>query len=193
MPSRPATTCAKCVRPMNTLSTLISITRCSCHDDDDPPPAPAGDRQGPCHRHGGGLPARRSLRSRERLSDAKFATPASDRPVLRHAVGGARSNVGAKRALDMLFTGRAGQAPRSPLRDGLLSRVVPPAELDAAPMALARTYRRQTAAVVLGRRQGAVPQAHGDGSRTGLRHANAFYMAGALHARGRQRSELTPS
>ena len=46
-------------------------------------------------------------------------------------------NVGAKRALDMLFTGQAIDAPAA-LRDGLVSRVVAPAELDAETMTLAR-------------------------------------------------------
>ena len=45
-------------------------------------------------------------------------------------------NVGSKRALDMLFTGQFVDAATA-LRDGLVSRVVPPSELDKATMALA--------------------------------------------------------
>jgi enoyl-CoA hydratase/carnithine racemase len=46
-------------------------------------------------------------------------------------------NVGTKRALDMLFTGQAIDAEAA-LRDGLVSRVVAPDQLDAETMALAR-------------------------------------------------------
>jgi len=46
-------------------------------------------------------------------------------------------NVGTKRALDMLFTGQAIDAEAA-LRDGLVSRVVPPEKLDEETMALAR-------------------------------------------------------
>jgi len=46
-------------------------------------------------------------------------------------------NVGPKRALDMLFTGQSIDA-QSALRDGLVSRVVAPADLDRETMALAR-------------------------------------------------------
>ena len=46
-------------------------------------------------------------------------------------------NVGPKRALDMLFTGQAIDAEAA-LRDGLVSRVVPPEKLDEETMALAR-------------------------------------------------------
>ncbi|HEY4168744.1 MAG TPA: enoyl-CoA hydratase [Reyranella sp.] len=45
-------------------------------------------------------------------------------------------NVGKKRALDMLFTGQAIDAEAA-LRDGLVSRVVPPEKLDEETMALA--------------------------------------------------------
>ena len=46
-------------------------------------------------------------------------------------------NVGKKRALDMLFTGQPIDAEAA-LRDGLVSRVVPPEKLDDETMALAR-------------------------------------------------------
>jgi enoyl-CoA hydratase/carnithine racemase len=45
-------------------------------------------------------------------------------------------NVGKKRALDMLFTGQAIDAAAA-LRDGLVSRVVPPEQLDSETMAFA--------------------------------------------------------
>lgn len=45
-------------------------------------------------------------------------------------------NVGPKRALDMLFTGQSVDAATA-LRDGLVSRIVPPADLDRETMALA--------------------------------------------------------
>lgn len=51
-------------------------------------------------------------------------------------------NVGTKRALDMLFTGQAIDAEAA-LRDGLVSRVVPPEKLDEETMALARQIADQ--------------------------------------------------
>ena len=51
-------------------------------------------------------------------------------------------NVGPKRALDMLFTGEFVDAATA-LRDGLVSRVVPIAELDQATMALANRITSQ--------------------------------------------------
>jgi enoyl-CoA hydratase/carnithine racemase len=51
-------------------------------------------------------------------------------------------NVGPKRALDMLFTGQAIDAEAA-LRDGLVSRVVPPEQLDAETMTLAKQIADQ--------------------------------------------------
>ena len=51
-------------------------------------------------------------------------------------------NVGPKRALDMLFTGQMIDAATA-LRDGLVSRVVEPAELDSETLALARRIAEQ--------------------------------------------------
>ena len=51
-------------------------------------------------------------------------------------------NVGPKRALDMLLTGQAIDAEGA-LRDGLVSRVVPPERLDAETLALARQIADQ--------------------------------------------------
>src|SRR5262249_37614621 len=51
-------------------------------------------------------------------------------------------NVGPKRATDMLFTGQASAAAPA-LRDGLVSRVAPPAELDHETMVLARQIADQ--------------------------------------------------
>lgn len=51
-------------------------------------------------------------------------------------------NVGKKRALDMLFTGQAIDA-ESALRDGLVSRVVPPEKLDAETLAMAHHIAAQ--------------------------------------------------
>ena len=72
-------------------------------------------------------------------SDAKFATPGVNIGLFcgTPSVQIGR-NVGAKRALDMLFTGEPIDAATA-LRDGLVSRVVPPAELDTATMAIATT------------------------------------------------------
>src|ERR1043165_2066790 len=71
-------------------------------------------------------------------SDAQFATPGVNNGLFcgtpSVAVG---RNVGPKRALDMLFTGQQIDAEAA-LRDGLVSRVVPPAKLDQETMALAR-------------------------------------------------------
>ena len=70
-------------------------------------------------------------------SDATFATSGINNGLFcgtpSVAVG---RNVGSKRALDMLFTGQFIDAAMA-LRDGLVSRVVPPSELDKATMALA--------------------------------------------------------
>jgi enoyl-CoA hydratase/carnithine racemase len=72
-------------------------------------------------------------------SDAKFATPGVNIGLFcgTPSVPLGR-NVGSKRALDMLFTGEPISAD-SALRDGLVSRVVPPAELDGTTMDVART------------------------------------------------------
>jgi enoyl-CoA hydratase/carnithine racemase len=51
-------------------------------------------------------------------------------------------NVGPKRALDMLFTGQPIDAATA-LRDGLVSRIAPPAQLDAETMAFARHIAEQ--------------------------------------------------
>jgi len=51
-------------------------------------------------------------------------------------------NVGTKRALDMLFTGQAIDAEAA-LRDGLVSRVVPPEKLDEETLALAKQIADQ--------------------------------------------------
>jgi enoyl-CoA hydratase/carnithine racemase len=51
-------------------------------------------------------------------------------------------NVGSKRALDMLLTGQAIDA-QAALRDGLVSRVVPPARLDAETLSFARQIAAQ--------------------------------------------------
>ncbi|MGE0424520.1 MAG: enoyl-CoA hydratase [Reyranellaceae bacterium] len=71
-------------------------------------------------------------------AEAKFATPGVHIGLFcgTPSVPLGR-NVGSKRALDMLFTGEPIGAETA-LRDGLLSRVVPDAELDGAAMALAQ-------------------------------------------------------
>jgi enoyl-CoA hydratase/carnithine racemase len=51
-------------------------------------------------------------------------------------------NVGSKRALDMLLTGQAIDA-QAALRDGLVSRVAPPEQLDAETLAFARQIAAQ--------------------------------------------------
>jgi enoyl-CoA hydratase/carnithine racemase len=70
-------------------------------------------------------------------SDATFATSGINNGLFcgtpSVAVG---RNVGAKRALDMLFTGQSIDAATA-LRDGLVSRVAPPDRLDHETMALA--------------------------------------------------------
>lgn len=72
-------------------------------------------------------------------SDARFATPGVNIGLFcgTPSVPLGR-NVGSKRALDMLFTGEPISADTA-LRDGLVSRVVPPTELDKATMDLAQT------------------------------------------------------
>ncbi len=71
-------------------------------------------------------------------SDATFATPGVHIGLFcgTPSVPLGR-NIGAKRALDMLFTGEPVDA-QTALRDGLLSRVVPPDQLDTATMDLAQ-------------------------------------------------------
>ena len=76
-------------------------------------------------------------------SDATFATSGINNGLFcgtpSVAVG---RNVGSKRALDMLFTGQFVDAATA-LRDGLVSRVVPPADLDRETMALAQHIAAQ--------------------------------------------------
>ena len=81
-------------------------------------------------------------------SEAKFATPGVNIGLFcgTPSVPLGR-NVGAKRALDMLFTGEPIDAATA-LRDGLVSRVVPPAELDRATLQLARTIAEKSPLVV---------------------------------------------
>jgi enoyl-CoA hydratase/carnithine racemase len=81
-------------------------------------------------------------------SDAKFATPGVNIGLFcgTPSVPLGR-NVGSKRALDMLFTGEPISADTA-LRDGLVSRVVPPAELDKATMELARTIASKSPLVL---------------------------------------------
>jgi enoyl-CoA hydratase/carnithine racemase len=72
-------------------------------------------------------------------TDARFATPGVNIGLFcgTPSVPLGR-NVGSKRALDMLFTGEPISA-ESALRDGLVSRVVAPADLDSTTMEVART------------------------------------------------------
>ncbi len=81
-------------------------------------------------------------------SDAKFATPGVNIGLFcgTPSVPLGR-NVGSKRALDMLFTGEPINA-ESALRDGLVSRVVPPAELEGTTMAVARTIASKSPMVL---------------------------------------------
>ncbi|TAJ40438.1 MAG: enoyl-CoA hydratase [Reyranella sp.] len=76
-------------------------------------------------------------------SDATFATSGINNGLFcgtpSVAVG---RNVGSKRALDMLFTGQFIDAATA-LRDGLVSRVVPPAELDRETMTFAQHIAAQ--------------------------------------------------
>jgi enoyl-CoA hydratase/carnithine racemase len=76
-------------------------------------------------------------------SDATFATSG----IINGLFCGTPSvavgrNVGSKRALDMLFTGQFIDAATA-LRDGLVSRVVPPAELDRETMVFAQRIAAQ--------------------------------------------------
>ncbi len=81
-------------------------------------------------------------------SDAKFATPGVNIGLFcgTPSVPIGR-NVGAKRALDMLVTGEPIDAATA-LRDGLVSRVVPPADLDRATMDLAGTIASKSPLVL---------------------------------------------
>jgi enoyl-CoA hydratase/carnithine racemase len=81
-------------------------------------------------------------------SDAKFATPGVNIGLFcgTPSVPLGR-NVGSKRALEMLFTGEPIDATTA-LRDGLVSRVVPPAELDQATMQLANTIASKSPLVL---------------------------------------------
>ena len=86
-------------------------------------------------------------------------------------------NVGSKRALDMLFTGEPISAETA-LRDGLLSRVVPPVELDSATMALAQTIASKSPLVLAGGKE--LFHTH---MAMDLEQAYAYasaYMAGAM-------------
>jgi enoyl-CoA hydratase/carnithine racemase len=111
-------------------------------------------------------------------SDAKFATPGVNIGLFCGTPSVALGrNVGAKRALDMLFTGEPVSAEIA-LRDGLLSRVVPPAELDAATMALARTIAGKSPLVLAGGKELFHKHMAMDLEQA-YAYANA-YMAGAL-------------
>ncbi len=81
-------------------------------------------------------------------SDAKFATPGVNIGLFcgTPSVPLGR-NVGAKRALDMLFTGEPIDA-QTALRDGLVSRVAPPTELDRATIELAQTIASKSPLVL---------------------------------------------
>jgi enoyl-CoA hydratase/carnithine racemase len=81
-------------------------------------------------------------------TNAKFATPGVNIGLFcgTPSVPLGR-NVGSKRALDMLFTGEPIGAETA-LRDGLVSRVVPPAELDTATMELANTIAAKSPLVL---------------------------------------------
>jgi enoyl-CoA hydratase/carnithine racemase len=81
-------------------------------------------------------------------AEAKFATPGVNIGLFcgTPSVPLGR-NVGAKRALDMLFTGEPIDAATA-LRDGLVSRVVPRAELDQATMDLANTIAAKSPLVL---------------------------------------------
>ena len=81
-------------------------------------------------------------------SDARFATPGVNIGLFcgTPSVPLGR-NVGAKRALDMLFTGEPIDAATA-LRDGLVSRVVPPADLDKATLDLAQTIASKSPLVL---------------------------------------------
>jgi enoyl-CoA hydratase/carnithine racemase len=111
-------------------------------------------------------------------SDARFATPGVNIGLFCGTPSVALGrNVGAKRALDMLFTGEPVSAEIA-LRDGLLSRVVPPAELDAATMALARTLAGKSPLVLAGGKELFHKHMTMDLEQA-YAYANA-YMAGAL-------------
>jgi enoyl-CoA hydratase/carnithine racemase len=81
-------------------------------------------------------------------TDATFATSGINNGLFcgtpSVAVG---RNVGSKRALDMLFTGEPIGAETA-LRDGLVSRIVPPAELDKATQDLANTIAAKSPLVL---------------------------------------------
>ena len=81
-------------------------------------------------------------------TDAKFATPGVNIGLFcgTPSVPLGR-NVSSKRALEMLFTGEPVSAETA-LRDGLVSRVVPPAELDKATMDLANTIASKSPLVL---------------------------------------------
>ncbi|HZP99430.1 MAG TPA: enoyl-CoA hydratase [Reyranella sp.] len=81
-------------------------------------------------------------------TDSKFATPGVNIGLFcgTPSVPLGR-NVGAKRALDMLFTGEPIDAATA-LRDGLVSRVVPADELDKATMDLAQTIASKSPLVL---------------------------------------------
>ena len=76
-------------------------------------------------------------------SDATFATSGINNGLFcgTPSVSVGR-NVGSKRALEMLFTGQSIDAATA-LRDGLVSRVVPPADLDRETLSLANHIAQQ--------------------------------------------------
>jgi enoyl-CoA hydratase/carnithine racemase len=113
-------------------------------------------------------------------SSARFATSGINNGLFcgtpSVAVG---RNVGAKRALDMLFTGQAIDAETA-LRDGLVSRVVPPEQLDAETLAMAHHIAAQPPQQIATGKTMFHRQMEMD-----LPHAYSYatnYMAGALQS-----------
>ena len=102
------------------------FARCARDDADDPAPAAAGDRARARHRHRGRLPARRRVRPRRRLDDARFATSGVNYGLFCSTPGGrrCRATSRASAAIEMLLTGDFIDAERRRCAWGLVNRVV---------------------------------------------------------------------
>ena len=113
-------------------------------DDEDDPIAAAGDRARAGRGRGGRLPARVDVRSRRGCGPREVRPVRHQRRDLLHDPVGRRRAQRAAQARDGALAHRASSSTRKPRSAwGLVNRVVPVAELDAAVAALAQHDRAQ--------------------------------------------------
>ena len=177
--ARPAAWCwrrtGRCSPPATTTRTWWTATSRDARaarglhraDERDPVDPATGDRARARPRDRRGLPAGRGCDLAIASDDAQFATPGGARRLFctTPMVSVSRA-VGRKRALEMLFTGDAIDAPTA-ADWGLINRVVPADQLVAATDAL--SGGRRAAAVLEGPRQAGLLRADRSRPAQGLR------------------------